>query len=449
MANYKVYLSSTFRDLEAHRKAILELFAYISASFQITAMEGYTAEDTSALKKCIADVQQCDFYILLLANRYGHIPQNNNLNQNPERKSITEIEYDTAVKSNKRVLLYLADINNKEGTTFAGDDDGPDQDYKKERLDKFRTKVAEERISPRPFVKPEDLSKLVAASIINMITGEQGLKDIQLNENLRYCCDRSDQFLTYERNRTTGASLFHVFVMSGHESDTGGNLANRCAIFSLNLSEKDIIPIGFEEFYHSDVAEKNRQNFFYQLHKKLFPQRDIVNSSIEDLRDAIKEKQVGNILVRINCFEEFLDEAKIKFLASLFSQLHNVCTAMYDEFKKRFYLFLNVEDSYEDLSATKKTEEKINLLMQEAASVKINVIPLTRFKMANKEHIHNWIDNYITKDEEKRDDLYEKHFQEDLPGSFRLRAAEKSIRRLFNRINKNDTTILNILNNNL
>ena len=76
MTNYNVYLSSTFRVLEEHRKAVLELFQHISDHFQVTAMEGYTAEDQSALEKCIGDVEKCDLYILFLANRYGHIHLN-------------------------------------------------------------------------------------------------------------------------------------------------------------------------------------------------------------------------------------------------------------------------------------------------------------------------------------------------------------------------------------
>lgn len=443
MDHYKVYLSSTFRDLKDHRKAILKLFSHISNDFSISAMEGYTAENISPLEKVIADVKQCDIYILLLANRYGHIPANNDLN--PHRRSITQIEYDTAMESKKHVFVYLAEVHS-DTIKFMEDDDNDEREYKREMLTKFRNSVSEIHLSPDAFSTTEDLLTKISASIILLARANPSVGFTKLNENLKYCCDRSEQFTTYEQNMKSGTSLFHVFVTYGHENDSGGNLANRCAIFTLNLSEEQILPLSFGEFYYSDSIEENRQKFIYQLHKLLRPESDISTSSLEELKNAIKDKKTTNIVIRINCYEEFLDEAKIKFLANMFGDLHSICSAMYDEFKKRIYFFLNIEDNYEDAELIRKTESKINLLKQQAGSYHMNFVPLSRFKLGNREHINNWIEKYITKDLEKRDELYEKHFSEDIKGSFRLRAAEKSIRRLCMRIINSDPNIINLFN---
>ena len=445
MTNYNVYLSSTFRDLEEHRKAVLKLFQHISDHFQVTAMEGYTAEDKSALEKCIGDVEKCDLYILFLANRYGHIPLNNEKNQNPDRRSITEIEYRTAVSSKKKRLVYLADINNKEGVLFAADDESPEKAYKIEMLSKFRSSVAEERLTPRPFAKAEDLSSLVAASIINLLVEDPMDRARMLDESLKYCCDRSPQYTAYEQNRISGSSLFHVFVTTGHQQDSGGNLVNRCAIYSMNLPEEDIHSLAFEEFYNQDSYEKNREQFIYQVHKKICPENSLVTPSIEELKKTCQEKKAGNLLFRINCYEEFLDEERMDFLVNVFGDLHRMCMTSYDEFKKRIYFFLNIEDSYEDDRVTKNTKEKINLLKKKADALSVNFFPLPRFSLANRENINTWIENYITKDQEMRDELFDIHFKQDLPASFRLRTAEKSIRRLFNRIRDEDPDISNIL----
>lgn len=445
MANYKVYLSSTFRDLEAYRKAILELFKYISDDFTITAMEGYTAEDMSALQKCVSDVEKCDIYILLLANRYGHIPENNL--QNPHRKSITQLEYETAIHpaNKKKVLVYLADVNNQHGVEFMQDEEGELKAEKRQKLDAFRKMVSEERLSPRPFVHAADLCLLVSASLIKLILGEPSATNKKLNENCKYCCDRSTQFLQYEKNKVNAQSLFHVFVGNGNEQDSGGNLVNRCSLFSLGVPETDIISMAFAEFYNSDSFEKNKEDFFYQLHKKLLPEKDLVQSTVELLEQAIREKAAGNIVIRMNCAETFLNEDKMIFLADIFTDLHKICRRMFDEFRKRVYYFLNVEDAYEEPAAIANTQLKIDLLKKHTATAGINITFLQRFDKANKEHIETWIENYFTKDEGEKDELYDAHFA-DLPPSFRMRFAEKSIRTLFKRIRDQDPVIINILN---
>jgi len=52
-------------------------------------MEDYVATDAYPLHKCLADVVACDIYVGLVGWRYGYIPEQDN----PERKSITELEY--------------------------------------------------------------------------------------------------------------------------------------------------------------------------------------------------------------------------------------------------------------------------------------------------------------------------------------------------------------------
>ena len=108
----KVYLSSTFRDLESYRNAVIELFTYINSDFPLTCMESYTGVNMSPLEKCMADVASCDIYILLIANRYGFIPNNDNLK--PQKKSITELEFDTAMAGKKQVLVFMANEGDRQ-----------------------------------------------------------------------------------------------------------------------------------------------------------------------------------------------------------------------------------------------------------------------------------------------------------------------------------------------
>jgi len=68
-------------------------------------MEDYVAGDQRPLAKCLADVSACDIYVGIFALRYGFIPPKDN----PDRKSITELEYRKASEQGKERLIFMLD----------------------------------------------------------------------------------------------------------------------------------------------------------------------------------------------------------------------------------------------------------------------------------------------------------------------------------------------------
>jgi hypothetical protein len=103
-----VYVSSTFIDLEGHRAALKT--ALEKARYEVDCMEKYTAFDQRPLLRCLADVAAADVYVLLIAHRYGYRPPENN----PQRRSITQLEYEEASRHGKPIkcsstirLLYV------------------------------------------------------------------------------------------------------------------------------------------------------------------------------------------------------------------------------------------------------------------------------------------------------------------------------------------------------
>ena len=85
-----VYVSSTYVDLQGHRAALK--LALEKAQYDVECMEKYPAFDERPLDKCLADVARADLYVLVVAHRYGFRPKEGN----PERKSITQLEYEEA-----------------------------------------------------------------------------------------------------------------------------------------------------------------------------------------------------------------------------------------------------------------------------------------------------------------------------------------------------------------
>ena len=97
----KVYVSSTYLDLQEHRMQVERVIRHMG--HEDVAMEYYVAEDQRPVAKCLADVAACDLYVGIYAWRYGWVPPDNN----PEKLSITEMEYQQAVKTGKQCLIFL------------------------------------------------------------------------------------------------------------------------------------------------------------------------------------------------------------------------------------------------------------------------------------------------------------------------------------------------------
>jgi len=147
-----VYVSSTFIDLEAHRAALKT--ALEKARYDVECMEKYTAFEERPLARCLADVAATDVYVLLIAHRYGYRPQENN----PQRRSITQLEYEEASRHHKPRLVFTVD--RKQLWLPEWIDKGADADD----LAAFRAEV-ETSHGVNRFSTPDQLASLVQQAL--------------------------------------------------------------------------------------------------------------------------------------------------------------------------------------------------------------------------------------------------------------------------------------------
>ena len=91
----KIYLSSTYSDLKECREVVYRTLRQMR--HDVIAMEDYVATDSRPVDKCLADVAACEVYVGIFAWRYGSIPPKDN----PDQKSITELEYRKAFQEGK------------------------------------------------------------------------------------------------------------------------------------------------------------------------------------------------------------------------------------------------------------------------------------------------------------------------------------------------------------
>jgi Domain of unknown function (DUF4062) len=94
----RIYVSSSYRDLSEYRAALLEVLGRLKHT--AVAMENYVSEAQIPVEKCLTDVAGCDLYIGLFAWRYGQVQENSG-------RSITELEYRTALDRRIPVLIFL------------------------------------------------------------------------------------------------------------------------------------------------------------------------------------------------------------------------------------------------------------------------------------------------------------------------------------------------------
>ncbi|SDD75043.1 Leucine-rich repeat (LRR) protein [Pricia antarctica] len=116
MSKWKVYISSTFRDLKDFRKELINLFQnQLKNNFELCEIMERMFDDgtyTPYIEDCVEAVLESDIYIIILGNKIGSFPPD-------EQRTYTEIEIDTALSNDKKIFcLHLeefdeAEIDNK------------------------------------------------------------------------------------------------------------------------------------------------------------------------------------------------------------------------------------------------------------------------------------------------------------------------------------------------
>ena len=148
----RIYVSSTFKDLKECRDQVIHLLRRMR--HEVVAMEDYTAEEQWPADKCLADVAACDLYVGIFAWRYGFIPPDNN----PDKLSITELEYRKAGEAGKHRLIFLLDENASWPRPMIDRD--PD------RIEDFRKRLGEKHTCS-PFAAPQEITGLVGPAVHN------------------------------------------------------------------------------------------------------------------------------------------------------------------------------------------------------------------------------------------------------------------------------------------
>ncbi|HTB12283.1 MAG TPA: DUF4062 domain-containing protein [Bryobacteraceae bacterium] len=150
---YQVFVSSTFEDLREERASVIGCLLQLDCF--PTGMELFPAADDDSLTLIKSVIDDSDYYLVLLAGRYGSCPPG-------DERSFTHVEYDYAVTSGKPTIALL---HSNPGLLPA--DKTERSDDGRRRLDEFRETLKRKNCSLW-----KDQAELTSA----VFTGVQHLK---------------------------------------------------------------------------------------------------------------------------------------------------------------------------------------------------------------------------------------------------------------------------------
>lgn len=154
---YQVFVSSTYEDLKDERKEVTQ--ALLESSCIPTGMELFPASSKKQWEIIKRVIDDCDYYMLILAGRYGSL----GIDDEGNKIGYTEMEFNYACKTGKPIIAFINnEIKNiplnKSETTQIG----------QRRLKKFQTKVLKGR-TVHYWSNKDNLKSAVLSSVPAMI----------------------------------------------------------------------------------------------------------------------------------------------------------------------------------------------------------------------------------------------------------------------------------------
>jgi len=183
----KVFLSSTYLDLIEHRKEAAEALARLG--HHVIGMEAFNARAEDPTKASIKEVAECELFVGIYAHRYGS-------SIGKAKISVTEQEFDHAVKQDKEIFAFFVDED------FSWHPKMVDKDAEQiKKLSIFKKKIVD-HVTPDHFTDKTDLAYKIVSAVKSHIAR------IELPLTVRY-----------SPTKPTGSTLPHQPFFVGREQE--------------------------------------------------------------------------------------------------------------------------------------------------------------------------------------------------------------------------------------
>jgi hypothetical protein len=266
---YQIFISSTFEDLRAERKAAVE--AVFERGHIPIALENFSPSNESDLQVIKSAMKDCQVYVAILGHRYGTMVPDKDY-------SFTEFEYDLAQQYKLKTLTFI--LNDKD-------------------IAKRRSKLDQksDEVELRNFGKLQDFHKRVAEHFRRIfVPGPEfkGIVQLALADNL-HGWDRPG-FIREPDDPTILETAKNEFVV-----DIIKNLEGFPKLYERCLEEKDSkreLGRFFTQSYLDDIRRKQVSLFFESGSTVAFVARELSKHLKGDV--TIGENGAPNIQISTN-----------------------------------------------------------------------------------------------------------------------------------------------------
>lgn len=153
---YQVFVSSTYTDLQDERQQVMH--ALLEMNCIPSGMELFPAADESQWSLIQRVIQDCDYYVLIVAGRYGSC--------DADGMSYTEKEYRYAIELNKPVIAFL----HKSPGQIPSERCEP-SDEGKRKLEKFKAALVQQQLC-KYWDPATGLAAVVITSLLQLETNK-------------------------------------------------------------------------------------------------------------------------------------------------------------------------------------------------------------------------------------------------------------------------------------
>ncbi len=259
---YQVFVSSTYEDLQEERKKVME--ALLQMNCFPVGMEYFNASDDSQWEVIKSLIKECDYYVLIVAGRYGSIEEESG-------KSYTQKEFEYAVEQGVPVISFvhqhpesLSSIKNEQ------------EQLKRDKLEEFKTCIKKKLC--KFWNNADELSSQVILSLNSLIKSHPRTGWIKADEVSS--AEANKEILALKKENE---SL--KFKLNTFSSNTPNGIESYC-------KGSDIYKI-----YHTneldDLCDNNYENKYYSIDMTW---DDIFRSVCLDFRYGIRYDRIRHIL---------------------------------------------------------------------------------------------------------------------------------------------------------
>lgn len=150
----KTFVSSTYTDLQQHRRTLIDTLLQMGDSVQVLAMEYFGSNPQNPVEFSRSKVLEADVYLGVFGWRYGSV-------DSKTKMSITEIEYRTALTMDIPVFIYVSSDD------YAVRPDAVDTGSKASKIRRFRRELLDNHTAQK-FTTPEDLSRKIVTDLYKL-----------------------------------------------------------------------------------------------------------------------------------------------------------------------------------------------------------------------------------------------------------------------------------------